>query len=69
MAEFEKDWDKETAKTGQFTEKKQSEVTSVSYKRRSGETGKLTAGVEKLTVSDEFKWKPSSDSFSFNFAI
>ena len=69
MAEFDKDWDKETAKTGQFTEKKQSEVTSVSYKRRSGETGKLAAKMEKITVSEDFKWKPTSDSFSFNFAV
>merc|ERR1711970_754488 len=72
MAQFEKEWDAETAKPGSFTSKKSTDVKSVALKRRSGETG-LETQLEKMSVNNEFKWTASSNdgggAFSFNFDV
>ena len=69
MAQFEKEWDAETAKQGTFTAKKKPEGSQALKSRRSGD---LEAQLGTMSVNDDdekFKWKATNDSFSFNFDV
>lgn len=68
MADFEKDWDAETKKTGSFTSTTASPTSKVIRKKTD-----LSEKVEKLNLGESkqgFKWTPSSgEGFSFNFSV
>ena len=66
MVEFEKEWDKETNKTGNFTASKPN-TKSVALKRRSNDT--LSEKMAGVSLKDDFKWKPTNETFSFNFDV
>ena len=66
MVEFEKEWDKETKKTGNFTASKPN-TKSVALKRRSNDT--LSDKMAGVSLKDDFKWKPTNETFSFNFDV
>ena len=77
MAEFERDWARETQKVENEADfvknnsKKGAQNSKVIVPRdqRVRDNGDIAGKLENIQISDDFKWQETNGTFSFNFSV